>query len=42
MGSKIRVKKSAYIISMTGRIPIIAAPIAMPVKPSSDTGVSIT
>src|SRR5271166_353273 len=38
----IRPTKSPNMISTTGRIPAIAAPTAIPVKPASEIGVSIT
>ncbi len=34
--------KSTNAISMIGRMPAIAAPVAMPMKPVSEIGVSIT
>src|SRR5579863_3087917 len=34
--------KSPNIMSITGRMPVIAAPTAIPVKPASDIGVSST
>src|SRR5579871_655206 len=36
----VRPTKSPNIISTTGRIPVIAAPTAIPVKPASEMGVS--
>src|SRR5579872_7208904 len=38
----IRPRKSPNMMSTTGRIPVIAAPTARPVKPASEIGVSIT
>src|SRR5271166_5164275 len=38
----IRPTKSPNIMSTTGRMPAIAAPTAIPVKPASEIGVSIT
>src|SRR5215475_1089571 len=38
----VRVMKSPNMISTTGRIPVIAAPTARPVKPASEIGVSST
>src|SRR5579864_2145191 len=38
----VRVRKSPNIISTTGRMPVIAAPTATPVKPASEIGVSRT
>src|ERR1700683_3532392 len=38
----VRVMKSPNIISTTGRIPVMAAPTANPVKPASEIGVSST
>src|SRR5215470_17367652 len=38
----VRVRKSPNIISTTGRMPVMAAPTATPVKPASEMGVSIT
>ena len=35
-------KKSTNISSATGRMPAAAAPIAVPMKPVSEMGVSIT
>ena len=40
--SNAHVMKSEYCSSTTGRIPSIAAPMAIPVKVSSAIGVSIT
>src|SRR5437660_1074901 len=37
-----RVRKSPNMMSTTGRRPVIAAPSAMPVKPASEIGVSMT
>src|SRR5215472_10982492 len=37
-----RVRKSPNMMSTTGRIPVMAAPSAMPVKPGSEIGVSTT
>src|SRR2546422_4792563 len=37
-----RVEKSPNMMSTMGRMPVIAAPTAMPVKPASDIGVSRT
>ena len=34
--------KSPNMMSITGRMPVIAAPTAMPVKPASEIGVSST
>ena len=42
MLSKAELMKSANCISTTGRRPINAMPVAMPVKPSSAIGVLIT
>src|SRR5215467_7324130 len=36
------VMKSPNMMSTTGRIPVMAAPSAMPVKPASEIGVSLT
>src|SRR6266850_997423 len=36
------VEKSPNMISTTGLMPVISAPTAIPVKPASDIGVSIT
>src|SRR5215472_10981043 len=36
------VRKSPNMMSTTGRIPVMAAPSAMPVKPGSEIGVSMT
>src|SRR5271163_1686159 len=38
----VSVRKSPNMISITGRIPVIAAPTPTPVKPASEIGVSIT
>src|ERR1017187_8868250 len=38
----VRVMKSPNMISTTGRMPVMAAPTAIPVKPASEIGVSIT
>src|SRR5215470_8264122 len=38
----VRVRKSPNMMSTTGRIPVMAAPTAIPVKPASEIGVSIT
>src|SRR5579859_6593228 len=38
----IKPRKSPNMMSTTGRIPVIAAPTASPVKPASEIGVSIT
>src|SRR6516165_4635606 len=38
----VRVRKSPNMMSITGRIPVIAAPTPSPVNPASDIGVSIT
>src|SRR5271165_6340921 len=38
----VRVTKSPNMMSTTGRIPVIAAPTASPVKPASEIGVSST
>src|SRR5215467_10722170 len=37
-----RVRKSPNIMSITGRMPVMAAPTPTPVKPASEIGVSIT
>ncbi len=37
-----RVMKSPNMMSTTGRIPVMAAPMAMPVIPASEMGESIT
>src|SRR5712692_10132377 len=37
-----RVRKSPNMMSTTGRRPVMAAPSAMPVKPASEIGVSMT
>ena len=39
MGSMHTVKKSQYMITVTGRSPVIAAPTERPVKPVSEIGV---
>src|SRR6266849_3445806 len=38
----VSVKKSPNMMSITGRIPVIAAPTLTPVNPASEIGVSIT
>src|SRR6266567_1071424 len=38
----VKVTKSPNMISTTGRMPVIAAPTAIPVKPASEIGVSST
>src|SRR3989442_10455250 len=38
----VKVTKSPNMISTTGRMPVIAAPTATPVKPASEIGVSST
>src|SRR6266852_2946494 len=38
----VSVKKSPNMMSITGRIPVIAAPTPTPVNPASEIGVSIT
>src|SRR5271163_2509684 len=38
----VRVRKSPNMMSMTGRMPVMAAPTPTPVKPASEIGVSIT
>src|SRR6202790_1707474 len=38
----VSVRKSPNMMSITGRIPVIAAPTPTPVKPASEMGVSIT
>src|ERR1039458_5047837 len=38
----VRVMKSPNMMSTTGRIPVMAAPTATPVKPASEIGVSTT
>src|SRR5271157_499107 len=38
----VRVKKSPNMISITGRMPVMAAPTPTPVKPASEIGVSTT
>jgi len=40
--SRAKIEKDIVIISMIGRRPTIAAPIAIPVKPGSVIGVSTT
>ena len=37
-----RVMKSPNMMSTTGRMPVMAAPTARPVKPASEIGESIT
>src|ERR1700730_4952367 len=38
----VRVRKSPNMMSITGRMPVIAAPTPTPVNPASEMGVSIT